>query len=356
MLLATLAILVIAPGVASAWALRYHNPLRDPATGKPLSCPDPFVADAQAPQTGYVLVCTSGLSKDALPIYRSPDLVHWRRAGFVFPRGHQPWWAIKSTGRGFGGRYWAPELYYIQGRWVIYYAAQYDAAKLSLQIPGGGPLANGALVVGDAWANSLSGPWHTAALHYRGQFNGLSADAETTGAAIDPSVVQDPATGLLYLFWSDQSFQIWAGLLSADGLTLGDQIQPVLHASEPFDCDPRDHHCTIEAPEPFEANGSFYVLYSGGSTWDSSYDVGVAESPTPLGPYVNLTRPILRQGGGFYSTGHTSHPIVGPDGKTYILYHARTRPGHQRASDQRYLMLGRFGWAKGWPAITAGSG
>src|ERR1700757_2417474 len=134
-LLATLALLALAPA-AAAWAstLRYRDPLPDPGTSKPFSCPDPFVADQQPPATGYVLVCTSGLGRDALPIYTSEDLIHWRPDGFVFPRGRQPWWAIKSTGRGSGGRFWAPELYYLEGRWVIYYAAQYDVAKLNLQI------------------------------------------------------------------------------------------------------------------------------------------------------------------------------------------------------------------------------
>ena len=344
-LFATLAILALATtGAAAAWTLHYRNPLRNPRTGKPFSCADPFVAGVPAPGTGYVLVCT--LSKrDALPIYLSPDLVHWRADGFVFPRGHQPWWARTSTGRGSGGRFWAPEIYYRQGRWIVYFAAQYNAAKLHLQIPGGGPLANGTMILGDAWSNSLRGPWHTAVLHYRGQFNGLSPQPESPGAAIDPSVVQDPTTGELYLFWSDQSHQIWAGALSADGLTLGDQVQMVLHVGQSFECDPTSHHCTVEAPEPFYANGMFYLLYSGGSTWDSSYDVGVASSPNPLGPFVKLDRPILRQGDGFYSTGHTSQPIVGPDGQTYILYHARTRPGvsalgSTRSSDARSVRLG----------------
>jgi beta-xylosidase len=355
LLLPLLAILVIArAGVASAWTLSYHDPLRNPSTSKPLTCPDPDVVDAQAPATGYVLVCTSGLGRDAFPIYTSQDLVHWQPDGFVFPRGQEPWWAIPSTGRGAGGRFWAPELAHVGGRWVLYFAAAYSAAALSLQVPGAGPVNDGQMVVGVAWSSSLQGPWQSTVLHYRGQFNGLSAESETLGSAIDPSLLQDPATGQLYLFWSDQSYHIWAGALSPDGLTLSDQVDSVLGTSRRFECDPSTHHCTVEAPEPFFANGSYYLLYSGGSTWDSSYDVGVASAPAPLGPYAKLGHPILRQGGGFYCTGHTSHPIVGPDGNTYILYHARLRPGHQGASAQRYLMLGRVGWAHGWPTITPG--
>jgi arabinan endo-1,5-alpha-L-arabinosidase len=354
-LVAALAILVLAPAAAaSASSLSYHDPLRDPKTGLPLSCPDPSVTSAPAPSTGYDLVCTSGFNRDAFPIYVSQDLVHWQAAGFVFPHGHQPWWAVHSTGHPKGGRFWAPEINRIAGQWVIYFAAEYNAARLNLQIPGHGRLKPNSMMIGYATATSIAGPWHTGVLHYAGQFNDVSTQREDLVPAIDPSLVQDPATGLLYLFWSDQPTQIWAGALSPSGTTLEPQVHRVLRVSAPFECDPRDHHCTIEAPEPFYANGNFYLLYSGASTWDSSYAVGVASSPTPFGPFTKLGQPILRQGGGFYSTGHTSEPVVGPDGNTYILFHARTSPGVHRPSATRYLMLGRFALAGAWPTISIG--
>jgi arabinan endo-1,5-alpha-L-arabinosidase len=352
-LLAALAAFALLPaGAAAAWTLRYHDPLRSPTSGRPFSCPDPSVTDSPQPGGGYILVCTSGYSKNAFPIYTSHDLVHWLPDGFVFPHGHQPWWAVPSAAHGPQGRYWAPELYRIEGRWVVYFAAVYNAAKIDLPVPGSGRLTPRTMVVGVAWANSLRGPWHSSVLHYRGQFNNVSAEPESPGPAIDPSVVADPSTGQLYLFWSDQSTEIWAGALSADGTKLDGPISLVLRTSEPFECDPSDHHCTIEAPEPFVNDGIFYLLYSGGSTWDASYDVGVAAAYAPLGPYVKRPTPILEQGGGFYSTGHTSHPIIGPDGNTYILYHARTTPAHSNLSSRRYLMLGRLGWSEGWPTIS----
>jgi arabinan endo-1,5-alpha-L-arabinosidase len=350
--LLALAICVLAPAaVASAWSLSYHNPLRNPKTGGPLSCPYPSVTYAPTPTVSYILVCTSGFNSDAFPIYRSTDLVHWQPDGFVFPPGHQPWWAVNSTGRPTGGRYWAPEINRIAGRWVVYFAAEDNAAKLGLRIPGHGRVTNGRMVVGYATSTSLAGPWQTGVLHYAGQFNGVSGVREDLVPSIDPSLLTDPSTGQLYLYWSDQPHQIWAGELSPSGTTLEPQIKEVLSVSEPFECDPRDHHCTIEAPEPFFAFGSFYLLYSGASTWDSSYAVGAAAAPSPLGPFAKLGHPILRQGGGFYSTGHTSEPVLGPDGNSYILYHARTSPGVHRPSDTRYLMLGRFGWTDGWPTI-----
>jgi arabinan endo-1,5-alpha-L-arabinosidase len=350
-----LALFVLAPAaIASAWSLSYNDPLRNPQTGKPLSCPDPSVTYRPTPTVSYALVCTSGFDSNAFPIYLSNDLVHWRADGFVFPHGHQPWWAIHSNGRHTGGRYWAPEINRIDGRWVIYFAAPYNAAKVDLRIPGHGRVADGTMRIGYATATSLSGPWQTGVLHYAGQFNGVSSEPEDIVPAIDPSLLQDPATGQLYLYWSDQPHQIWVGELSPNGTAMEPQISEVMDVSEPFECDPLDHHCTIEAPEPFYAYGNFYLLYSGASTWDSSYAVGVAAALSPLGPFVKLGHPVLSQGDGFYSTGHTSQPVLGPDGNAYILYHARTSPGVHRPSDTRYLMLGRFSWADGWPTISKG--
>jgi len=237
---------LVPAGRASAWTLAYHDPLLVPATGKPFSCPDPSVTYAVAPATGYVLVCTSAYERNAFPIYLSQDLIHWQPDGFVFPHGHQPRWAVHSGG-GSGGRYWAPEINRVGDRWVIYFAAEYNAKKIDLEVPGDGRLKPRTMVIGYATATSLQGPWRSGVLHYRGQFNNVSAERESLGPAIDPSAVEDPSTGTLYLFWADESAQIWAGELSPDGTTLDPQIHLVLRTGEPFDCDPRDHHCTPTA-------------------------------------------------------------------------------------------------------------
>lgn len=298
-------------------------------------------------------MCTSGLDRDAFPIYTSPDLVHWEPDGYVFPRGHEPWWSVTSTGRGSGGRFWAPELDRIDDRWVVYFAAEDNAARLRLQVPGGATVPTGRLVIGFGAATSLAGPWRTGVLHFAGQLPSAVGVPEPAFPAIDPGVVENPATSQIYMFWADEPNQIWAGQLGAGGTTLKPPVYRVLRTTEPFECDPRDHHCTVEAPEPFYAKGDVYMLYSGASTWDASYDVGVAEAPDPFGPFVKLDEPIIQSGGGFYSTGHTSEPILGPDGNTYVLYHARTKPGVQRQAATRYLMLGRLTWSGNWPQISA---
>src|SRR5262249_41520018 len=145
----------------------------------------------------YYVACTSDYDANSFPIRGSNDLVHWQKLGYVFPAKHQPWWAVKSP----DGRYWAPALYRIQGRWVLYFAAQYDATASTLKYSTGGRLPQSSFVIGVATARSLSGPWHTKILHFRGQFNAVAREKESYGGVIDPSMVRDGKTGQLYLFW-----------------------------------------------------------------------------------------------------------------------------------------------------------
>jgi beta-xylosidase len=363
---AAIVLLLTLAGAVPAWAgaLRYANPLRDPATGRALSCPDPSVLDTAAASGGggggiggwrYYLVCTSSIAPDAFPIRRSRDLVHWYPDGYVFPAGHQPGWALPSNGRTSGGHFWAPEIYRLGGRWVVYFAAEADPRKVSIKVRGE-PAVGGQMVVGVATASRLSGPWQTRILHYRGQFDGLGGPREwlpgDSGGAIDPSLLTDPATGRLYLFWAVEHDQIWVGSLSADGLTLQPVVEPALTVQPGWECDPLSI-CTVEAPEPFYHDGSLYLLYSGASTWDASYAIGAATAVSPMTvPFTRLVGPLLHSGNGFVGPGHCSHPVLGPDGHQYILYHAQRRPS--RVSSNRLVFLDRLAWRGGSPVIGNG--
>jgi GH43 family beta-xylosidase len=332
------AMICLADVTVAQAALSYHNPLRDVKTGKPLSCPDPHVVDARTAGFRYFMVCTTDHAANAITIRKSPDLVHWYPAGYVFPKGRQPWWARHSTGR-HGGRFWAPEIYRIGQRWVVYFAASVDRSKVRL------PVMQGAMVLGVASSPMLRGPWRTRILHYRGQFNRSGGLSELFGGTIDPSVVRNPVNGQLYLFWALQATQIWAGRLTPDGMTLGGPIRPVVKPSKPWECQP---DCTIEAPEPFYRGRTLNLLYSGASTWDGSYAVGLALGTDPLGgAYTKLDQPVLRGGGRFIAPGHCSQPVTGPDGRTYIMYQALTSPDPDHDSNRRLLMIARVSWVGG---------
>lgn len=331
------------PAVAQA-ALTFRNPLTEGRAGKPLACPDPHVIDLKRGSSRYVLVCTTDTGANGLAIHTSPDLVHWRPAGYVFPKGRQPWWATQSGAR--GGKFWAPEIYRLGGKWVVYFAATVDATKARLPVP---PRA---MVLGVASSSSLRGPWHTRILHYRGQFNGSTGPQETFGGVIDPSVARNPRDGQLYLFWAVQATQIWVGKLSRDGMTLDRRVSRVVTPTKPWECHP---NCTIEGPEPFFRGGGLNLLYSGSSTWDDSYAVGLTRGTDPFGTYQKLDQPVLQRGARFIGPGHCSQPVRGPDGRTYILYHALTAPDPKHVSNRRVLMLGQVSW-KGDQLIVNGNG
>jgi arabinan endo-1,5-alpha-L-arabinosidase len=356
LLLALAAVLAGAFGPASASTTRplsFRNPLADPITHKPLSCPDPSVTRQPRGPWLFFMVCTSHKDRDAFPIRKSKDLVHWYSNGYIFPRGKEPWWAVKTLGGGRNsGIFWAPSVYRIQNHWVVYFAAQYDNASHAL--PNGLTLPEGTMVIGTAWSYALAGPWHSSIVHWRGQFNGVQAEQEREGGSIDPGVVRDRQTGQLYLVWADQQQQIWGGQLSADGLALTSGVHQLLGVSERWECDPPNNGCTIEGPEPFYARGRYYLMYSGANTWDGSYAVGVASASSPMGPYTKLDHPILKTGSGFIGAGRASHPVIGPDGRQYILYHALLAPTAHHVSSERILLLGRFDWSGSWPLLNQG--
>ena len=355
-LLATVVGCCLGAGFSAAATLTFTNPLRDGLTGAPLSCPDPSVIGADRGQWRYFLFCTSDNARNAFPIWKSEDLVHWYPNGFVFPYHQQPWWAVPSTGTDRSGLYWAPAMYRIENQWVFYFSTHYNPASHAL---GSVVLKPGTMVLGVATASSLAGPWHTKLLHYPTQFNAINArpQQELGGGDIDPGVVRDPRTGQLYIFWAEQREQVWEGALSADGLTMAPNIRLAFAVSEPWECDPLSQKCTVEGPEPFYSDGRIYIMYSGASTWDSTYALGVASSVAaldPAQPFVKLPQPILRTGNGFLGPGGASPPIVGPDGESLILYHALLHPLADHISGARVLMLGHLNWVDGWPLINNG--
>jgi GH43 family beta-xylosidase len=340
------------PPAAPGAPLHYTDPLRDGVTGRPLSCPDPSVIRAHRGRWNFFLFCTSDNARNAFPIYMSTNLVRWYPDGDVFPSGHQPAWAEPSDGHTRRGIFWAPSIYRIDGRWVLYFAAAYNPAS------GLAPanIKAGRMVLGVATSPTLAGPWQSELLYYNGEFNADNGptEQELTGGDIDPGMVYDPETGMRYLFWAQQREAIWEAPLSADGLTVSPDVTRAFGVSEPWECAAL---CTIEGPQPFYAAGRVYVLFSAASTWNASYVVGVASAVQPLDPadpFAVAPDPILKAGNGFLGPGGESDPVTALNGRTMILYHALTHVPSSHDSAARLLMLGTVNWVDGEPLINQG--
>jgi beta-xylosidase len=348
-----------------------HNPLTNPKTRKPLSCPDPTVIREPHRQYSMYMVCTSDFQRNAFPIWGSNDGVRWTKLGSVFPHGQGPSWAIPAGKQ--HGRYWAPDLHWFDGHWVLYFAAQLTTATQ----PTLNPASQGNWAIGVATTSDLrGGHWTTALLHDSGQFDALPSEKgnrELAGGVIDPNEFENPVTGQRYLLWAKQSNEIFLGELSADGLALEAGVQRILVPSTPWECANLRGTCTIEGPVGYWYGNVAYILYSASSTWAGTYAVGVAASTAPLSvPFTKDPDPILTSSGDLLGPGGTSEPVTAPDGSPIIYFHSLVGgPDDKHVSSQRYLTVGRFHYASAasaslsttafgatvgisWPQISSG--
>jgi GH43 family beta-xylosidase len=316
-----------------------HNPLRNPSTGKPLTCPDPSVVREPHRQYAYFMVCTSDFERNAFPIWGSNDGVHWRRLAFVFPKGHDPSWAVAAGSQ--HGRYWAPDLHHFDHHWVLYYAAQINRqTRATLD-----PAAQGYFAIGVATTTNLrSGNWDTSLLHYSGQDNDSPGRRvrERKGGVIDPNEFQNPVSHQRYLVYAKQSNQIWLAELDPTGTVLGN-VHRILLPSLPWECANVRGTCTIEGPIGYWYRGIAYIMYSASSTWAGTYAVGVAASADPLvARFAKDPSPILSSSTDLLGPGGTSEPVIAPDGSAIIYFHTLLEPDLGHVSASRFLAVGRF--------------
>ena len=330
-------------------ANRYLNPLLGVGGGNHSECPDPNVRQFGS---NYFMVCTSpriGLTRDAFPIHWSSDLVHWHFLGHVFSEASHPRWA-KAPGTGF---YWAPEINRFRGKWVVTFAASSSD-----------PSKGDSMAIGAATADAIAGPWTATAKPLVSQGDGsIAGGGDTNSGRIDPSVVRDPATGFLYLYYIYQPEYVHVTRLAEDGMSVvpGTDKELRLTTGESFKATlPWEHdhqgHGTVEGVEAHFRNGEIYLLYSGASTWDGSYAVGVARAASPYGPFEKRSTPILESAahGRLVGPGHSSQWVDGPDGRKHLLYHVQRR-GQTGHSEQRLLALDELSFdAAGWPRVGDG--
>jgi arabinan endo-1,5-alpha-L-arabinosidase len=279
----------------------------------PTDCPDPGVLrDGDR----YVLSCTSGDAADAFPLYASPDLESWTRAGHVFPAGQWPAWA-KSD-------FWAPEVHIVGEHYVVYFAARG---------------ADGRLAIGAASASSALGPYTPLA-------QPLVHDA--TMGLIEPSEIN--AGGGSYVLWKEDGnavgkpTPIRAQPLAPDGLSLTGSASTLITNDQPWE------GAVTEAPFMVAEGGSYYLFYSGNSYANGAYAVGVARASSPLGPFTKAPRPILVTGEAWVGPGHCA-VVDTPAGDTAMIYHAWPRGCVDGPGCGREVLTDLVSWQNGWPSV-----
>lgn len=324
----------------------YRNPVQSWTSGDP-STADPGVV--KAPDGSYYMVATGSQypysQYHALPVFHSPDLVHWTYLTDVFGDGHYPAWA--NTALADRKDFWAPDISYHDGKYFLYYAATQKSDPAH-------PTNNKA--IGVATADDPAGPWHDS---------GRPVVTGTDFRAIDPQAFTD-TDGTRYLYWGSEFYPLLAQKLTADGLSVTGPVHQALPSHQGpsyiFDTGAQpyrpNYENLVEAPWVTRRGNWYYMFYSGPNCCGpgADYAVAVARSTSPFGPFVKDTaNPILLGNDTFFAPGHNA--VVKDDaGQDWMLYHAMDRSTNpQGDGSRRLLMLDRITWRNGWPAVSGPS-
>ena len=163
--------------------------------------PDPTVIRAQ---DGNFYAYATWRNKN-LPVYKSTDMVNWEYLGGAFEQDKVPMYVEK-------GAIWAPDINYIDGKYVLYFSESRWAAHWESCIC-------------RAVSDKPEGPYTDAKMLFRSTDVGVEN-------SIDPAIFQED--GRKYLIWGS-FFGIYITELSEDGLEVVDLKDIVRIAGKAFE-------------------------------------------------------------------------------------------------------------------------
>lgn len=258
---------------------KFHNPILPGANA------DPEVLLSKKTGRAYVYPTSSNRG---FVVYSSDNLVDWRREGLALAAKDIHWESQK---------FWAPSIIEKQTddgefRYYFYYCANEKIGVASGDDPIGPFIDCGEIVGHD--------------LHPKGR----------PGVEIDPFVFCDPQTGKNYLYWGN-SYLCVAEL---------DESMTKLKRDTIKDITPLNF---FEGTYVFFRNDRYYLTWSKNDTRDPNYQVWVATSDSPFGPFVSPDEnPVIlskRPEKGILGPGHHSFLFL-PNGDNYIFYHRIIQP------------------------------
>jgi beta-xylosidase len=311
----------------------YQNPLS-------VAFGDPYVLHENGK---YYMYGTGGGAKNGFAAYSSTDLVNWKHEGQVYHASNVNGWSDSTAA--WDGAYWAPEVYKHQGKFYMFYSAQWKKNPNK-------ELEN--FRIGVAAADSPTGPFVDL----------INQPVFDPGYPIIDANVLFDSTGRIFLYysracykhpvesevatwarqkgWFDVIEESWVYGVELKPDFTGVKGEPVLLLRPPVSMDDKQAEWESRSVTSREVNrrwteGSFifknkstyYMMYSANYFGGKNYAVGYATSKSPLGPFTKAgNNPVLQKntekGGVVTGTGHNS-VVYSPDGKEMLcVYHART--------------------------------
>ena len=186
--------------------------------------------------------------------------------------------------------FWAPEVYRIGNRFVMYYSAETHTCA--------------------AVADSPLGPFRQA------EQAPLIADMGT----IDNSLFFD-RDGKPWMVFVKLGNEVWITRMEDDCL----RVKPgtrreIVRAVEPWEVATKGTHIA-EGPFVIYEKGRYVLTYSVNDYRDPAYAVCYATAESPEGPWTKCSAPILQRGFGLAGTGHHSL-FKDREGRWRIVFHA----------------------------------
>lgn len=260
----------------------------------------------------YYATGTSSEWAPHFPIFESKDLANWQQIGYVL--NETPSWAASS--------FWAPELFYNNETFYVYYVAKKKSDKISC--------------IGVATArNPAQG------------FTDKGIVLPFGTEAIDPFIVKENEQ--LYITWKaygldNRPIEILGCKLSKDGL------KP---ESTPFTLLKDDLKKGLEGQCLVKRDNYYYLFYSIGGCCGPkcSYEVCIARSESLEGEFLKFRdNPVLTENDKWKCPGHGT-VVETKEGRYFYLYHAYNKSDHIYTGRQG--MLAEVVWDRetGWPQI-----
>ena len=296
-----------------AQSRQYINPIINK------SLPDPTLIKAEDGR--FYLYATEDTRN--VPIYTSSNLTDWEFIGTAFNDNSRPNFEPK-------GGIWAPDINYINGKYVLYY---------SMSVWGGEWTCG----IGAAVSDKPEGPFIDKGKLFR-------SNEINVQNSIDPFYIEED--GKKHLIWG--SFRgIYAIELSADGLSVKEGAQKQKIAGTAF-----------EGSYIHKKGGYYYFFASVGTCCEgvnSTYQLVAGRSKSLLGPYFdkdgkdmmnNGYSLVIRSNDRFKGNGHCSEIVQDKAGADWIFYHG-VDVNHPKG---RVLLLSQVKWdEQGWPYVEGGS-
>jgi beta-xylosidase len=325
----------------------YTNPLA-------VAFGDPYVLHTKG--DNYYMYGTGGTADKGFAAYSSTDLVNWKDEGQVYFHDNKNGWSDPTAS--WEGAYWAPEVYARNGKYYMFYSAQWKENPTKEREN---------FRIGVAVADKPTGPFTD--IQNRPIF-------DPGYPIIDANVLFD--NGKAYLYYSrccykhpvESEVATWAkdkgwfkeieeswvyGVELKPDFTgvIGEPVlllrPPVSRKDKQAEWESRSvtskevNRRWTEGSTIFRKGDTYYMMYSANYFGGKNYAVGYATSTSPLGPFTKAANnPVLEKnvekGGKVTGTGHNS-VTYSPDGKEmFCVYHGRTAT----TGDQRVVFIDRM--------------